>query len=214
VYGDRFRAIHFWKCPRVQDLSPLEDLPGLELVAYYWNQRATTLWDFRKTPRLRGLCFNDFTKIRALDGLSSATSLKELAFGDAINVRSVFESLTPLAGLSGLRNLEFIPRKILDGRVEPIGALVNLERLDCPTNLFTSRQYAWLRACLPHAGESRVLQPFIKLHRPIGDKDVLLVGRGKAIVNSSTNEARIKKHTEQFERDVAEFIANPNLPPD
>lgn len=27
--GSRFRAIEFWKCPRIADLSPLEDLPHL-----------------------------------------------------------------------------------------------------------------------------------------------------------------------------------------
>lgn len=42
-YGKQFSAIEFWKCPRIADLSPLEDLPDLQLVAFYWNQRATRL---------------------------------------------------------------------------------------------------------------------------------------------------------------------------
>jgi hypothetical protein len=42
-YGRQFSGIEFWKCPRIEDLSPLEDLPDLQLVAFYWNQRTTRL---------------------------------------------------------------------------------------------------------------------------------------------------------------------------
>jgi hypothetical protein len=212
-YGDQYTAIHFWKCPRVHDLSPLEDLPYLELVGYYWNQRATRLWDFRRTPRLRGLSFKDFGKITVLDDLRSATSLEQLEFGDAVEPKSVFESLDPLAALTRLQSLCFMPRKVVDSRVDALGGLKNLEYLDCPSNRFTSRQFAWLRARLPQARESRVLQPLVRLARPLEDKDVMLVGRGKPFLNSVVDAGRIKKHVDQFERDVAEFIANPDLLP-
>lgn len=59
-HGARFSAIQFWKCPRIADLSPLEDLPNLRLVSFYWNQRATRLWDLKRTPILTGLHFDDF----------------------------------------------------------------------------------------------------------------------------------------------------------
>jgi len=212
-YGHRYTAIHFWKCPRVEDLSPLEDLPFLELVAFYWNQRATRLWDFRRTPRLRGLSFKDFRKLTALDELVSATSLDQLVFGDAVESKSVFDSLDPLGGLARLRSLEFMPRRIADGRVDALGGLDKLEHLYCPSNLFTSRQFAWLRARLPRASESRVLQPLVNLPRPLGEKDVLLVGRGKPFLNSGTDAVRISKHVDQFNRYVAEYVADPQLLP-
>lgn len=213
-YGARFLAIHFWKCPRIVDLSPLEDLPELELVAYYWNQQATKFWNFSRTPRLRGLCFEDFTRIAVLDELASATSVRELVFGNVVARKSSYASLDPLAGLTGLERLQFTPLKILDDRVEAIGLLTKLELLTCPTNLFTSRQFAWLRARLPHARTSRVLQPILKLGQPIGDNDVLLVGRGKPLLNSTTAQGRIDKHVAQFERDVELFLASPEMSPD
>src|SRR5579864_5396959 len=59
-YGRRFTAIYFWKCPRIEDLTPLESLPSLTYVAFYWNQRAVRLWNFAATPNLRGLQWQDF----------------------------------------------------------------------------------------------------------------------------------------------------------
>lgn len=212
-YGGRIAAINFWKCPRIEDLTPLEDLPHLRWVSSYWNQRVSRLWDFRRTPRLQGLAFEDFRKVTVLDDLTAATSLQELVFGDVIERKSVVESLQPLADLTRLRRLEFTPRKVQDGRIEPLASLKELEQLNCPTNLFTSRQLAWLRARLPSAEESRVLKPLIELKKPIGDNDVLLVGKGKPFLNSATHAGRIAKHVTDFERMVREFEDDPTRPP-
>ncbi len=34
-HGRQFTALHFWKCPRIQDFSPLESLADLMLVSIY-----------------------------------------------------------------------------------------------------------------------------------------------------------------------------------
>src|SRR5450755_1259233 len=88
-YGRQFRGIYFWKCPRITDLSPLEDLPQLTHVAYYWNQRATALWNLSATPNLRGLHIEDFTRLNTLDDIAAGSSLQELGFGNAVWVTSV-----------------------------------------------------------------------------------------------------------------------------
>ncbi|MHA3701669.1 hypothetical protein ACXR2U_05750 [Jatrophihabitans sp. YIM 134969] len=214
-HGHRFTALHFWKCPRLADLSPLEDLPQLEYVAFFWNQRATRLWDFTRTPRLRGLSFEDFTRVRALDDLRAATTLQELVCGDVTDRTSVVETLDPLAGLTRLRRLEVRPRSVADGRIEPLGHLTELEVVDLPTNLFTRQQYAWLRARLPGAAAgSRVLHPLLELGRPLNGKDVLLIGRRQPFLNRATDAARIQKHVDRFEAEVAAFRADPSRLPD
>src|SRR5512146_2377084 len=53
-YGRQFKSIHFWKCPLVTDLSALASLVDVEYVLFFWNQRAERLWDFSRTPRLKG----------------------------------------------------------------------------------------------------------------------------------------------------------------
>jgi hypothetical protein len=156
-YGAQFLAIEFWKCPRIADLSPLEELPGLRLARFYWNQRATRLWTLARNPGLTGPSFEDFTRLHDLSDLQAGRSLQELAFGDALHSTSVFESLEPLAGLDGLQSLDFNAKRIDDGRVEPIGELTGLTSLRFPTNLFTTRQVAWLRARLPESVKSDAL---------------------------------------------------------
>lgn len=217
-YGAQFSSISFWKCPRVEDLSPLEDLPQLTHVAYYWNQRATKLWNLAKTPDLKSLQFQDFTRLGRLDDVAAGRSLEELEFGDLIWMKNSVESLDPLASLHGLRRLGFALKKVGDGRVQPVGRLKGLEYFECPSNMFTTEQLAWLRARLPHA-EGRVLRPFARVDPPLpGDegippKDVLVMGKRKPFLNSSADTKRIDRYVKEFEDLVERFRSDPALEP-
>jgi hypothetical protein len=217
-HGRQFAAIELWKCPRVADLTPLEDLPGLRLLSVYWNQRATRLWDLSRTPRLTGLRLDDFTRLHDLGDLTGGVGLTELGFGDLIWSTSVYESLEPLRALVGLQSLDFTAKRVEDGRIQPLGELVGLQELTVPTNLFTTRQVAWLRARLPDSLQSRCLAPVVRLERPYELngrlRDVLLVGKRKPFLSSEADHARIRRHTEAFEAMVEDFRRDPDLPPD
>lgn len=217
-YGRQFSAIEFWKCPRIADLSSLEDLPDFQLVAFRWNQRATRLWDMSRNPRLTGLSFEDFTRLHDLRDLQTCSSLEELEFGDAVWSTSVFESLDPVATLIGLRSLTFNAKRIDDERIEPLGELQRLEALRFPPRQFTIRQVAWLRARLPAALESASLAPLVHLERPLElggrTRDVLLVGKRKPFLNSVTDAERIRKHVDGFAQMVDDFRQDPTLKPD
>lgn len=224
-YGARLEAIDFWKCPRLEDLSPLEDMPHLRLASFYWNQRSPRLWDLRRTPHLVGLSAKDFTRLHRLDDLGEGTSLRELSLGDAIWPKSTFETVEPLGGLSGLRRLSIDPQRVDDRRIQPLGRLTGLTELWLPTNLFTTEQYAWLTARLPDSVESNVLGPLA----PLGDVElvgdvtpdveramtsaVLPVGKGKPFLESVRHAARIERHVRAFEVMVAAFRADPLLEP-
>jgi hypothetical protein len=217
-YGGRFTAIHFWKCPRIQDLSPLESLPHLRLVSFYWNQRADRLWDLGRTPDLTGLRFHDFTRLHDLGDLVRGSSLVELDFGDAVWDTLVVETLEPLASLPGLRSLKLSAKKIEDGRVEPLGHLQQLGSLAFSSKQFTMRQVAWLRARLPESLVSEALEPLRRFAKPLTvdgkQRDVLLVGKRKPFLSSVEDEARIRKHVADFDGLVAEFRADPSRLPE
>lgn len=217
-YGDRLSALHLWKCPRIQDLSPLEALPRLRLVSIYWNQRAVRLWDFRRTPHLSGLRFHDFTRLHDLGDLGRASSLLELDFGDAVWDTLVVQTLEPLTALAGLRSLRLSAKKIEDGRVEPLGGLHQLTSLAFSPKQFTTRQVAWLRARLPESLVSEALEPLRRYDKPLTfdgkQRDVLLVGKRKPFLNSVADEARIRKHVAEFDRLVAEFRADQSQLPE
>jgi len=213
-FGAQFSGLYFWKCPRISDLSPMENLSNLRYVAFYWNQRAVRLWDLAKTPKLKGLQFDDFTRVHTLDDLATAVSLEELAFGDQVWVKATFESLEPLTHLQDLQKLSFAVRRIDDARVQPLATLRRLEVFECPTNLFTTEQLAWLRAHLPDSTEGRVLLPVQKFTKPlVSGKDVLVMGKRKPWLNSSADAKRIQRYVENFERLVERFQADPELEP-
>jgi len=207
LHGSQFTAVSFWKCPRIADLTPLESLPNLELVSFFWNQRATRLWDLTKTPDLTGLRLEHFTRLHDLADLALGTSLVELAIQDGVWPACVFETLDPLAELRDLRSLEFGAKRIEDGRVEPLGALRGLRSLVLRPGQFTIAQLAWLRARLPDSLQSRAVEPIWDMQ--FGD--VTLNGKGGRHLDSARDAKRIQKHVDGFNRMVAEFRANPDL---
>lgn len=216
-YGTQFKAIEFWKCPKLEDLTPLEDLSGLRMVSFYWNQRSARLWNLACNPQLTALRLEDFTRLHSLDDLDAGQALRELVLGDAVWMKSTFETLEPLATLAGLVSLSLHPKRIDDGRVQPLGSLTNVERLSIPTNLFTTEQIAWLRARLPEAVESRALAALLPLTKPLEldgkTRDVLLIGKRKPFLNSKLDAARIRNHVLRFEEMVTTFRGDPGLDP-
>lgn len=217
-FGGQFTAIHFWKCPRLADLSPLEDMPQLTHVAFYWNQRATRLWNLARTPALRGLHFDDFAKLNRLDDLSLGTSLDTLVFGNAVWNKFAVDSLEPLAALGAtLRHLAFNAQRIADGRIQPLARLRALESLEFPSHLFSTEQIAWLRAHMPASMASTALDAVLRLNSPLMRRgkalDVLVAGKGKPFLSSQADAAKIAAFIDAFEQMRQRFAADPALEP-
>ncbi|TFY96649.1 hypothetical protein [Ramlibacter humi] len=217
-YRTTLTAIHFWKCPRIEDLSPLEEMSALTHVAFFWNQRATRLWDLRKTTGLRGLHFDDFTRLRDLSDLETGVGLVELAFGNAVWTTFALPSLGPLSGLSNLKALHFNLKKVADGSIAPLARLTGLRELEFSPNLFTTDQLAWLRARLPMEVSSSVLQPFRMLAQPVtrGSKelDVLVAGKGKPLLSTRADSAKLQRYVAAFNDALSKYAADPDLEPE
>lgn len=218
-YGSQFRVINFWKCPLVHDLTAMESLPRIEYVVYFWNQRAERLWDLSRNTRLKGFGFDDFTRMHDLSQLTSAPALQELHFGDKVWTKCVLNTLEPLGQCSKLKSLTFRARKILDGRVEPLANLRNLERLEFPANQFTCRQVAWLKARLPETVRSEVLRGYWTISQPIHhngkDKDTVLVGKGKRLlIDSKKDRALFDRHVDEFNTLHRWFREHPDALPE
>jgi hypothetical protein len=143
--------------------------------------------------------------------------LTELVLGDAVWRKSTFETLEPLAALLDLRRLMLHPKRIDDGRIQPLSRLSGLERLSIPTNLFTTEQIAWLRARLSESLDCEALTGLVNLPKPIGRAgkpvDVLLVGKRKPFLNSKLDAVRIQHHVNEFNQMVETFKSDPSLEP-
>src|SRR5512134_859930 len=135
-YGQQFKAIIFWKCPLVGSLKAMEYLDHVEYFVYLWNQRAEHLWDFSKTKALKGFCYDDFTRMHDISEVADAPALEDLRFGNRVEPKYILNTLSPIKECTTLKNLTFSAKKLLDGKIEPLAHLKQLESLWFPSNLF------------------------------------------------------------------------------
>ena len=216
-YGNRFKGIAFWKCPRISDLSPLASLTNIEFLTYFWNQRATSLWNMKRNINLRGISIYDFSRLHTLEELPTAAALEELQFGDAVWDGLVLESLSPLAKCKKLKKLTFSAKKLLDGKIEPLGAISNIREIDFPMNFFNTEQVAWLKAHLPEDVESSVLIPYNRIEEPFeidGKKrDTFIIGKRKPFLSWEEDRKRIDGYINKFNKLVEQYRSCKDLNP-
>lgn len=211
-YGNRFLEIKFWKCPRIEDFTPLESLVRLQKLHFYWNQKADRFWNLAKNPNLKVLSFNNFVRTTNLSTLGSSTSLEELEFGNSFAGTSHVESLEPIGAITTLRELSFNPKKIIDEKAEPLTRLTNLKALHFSNRLFSTEKVAWLVARLPPGLESNVLKSFMPLQPgQLAGVDTLIVGKGKPFLDSVKDKDRLAKYVSKFETLVAHFQSDHSL---
>lgn len=205
-YGDRFKAIYFWKCPRIEDLTALEQLKDIQYVLFFWNQKVTRLWSLAKNPKLKGLLLYDFMHLHALDDMAHAPSLEQFDIGNSpFSTRTLtLKSLVPLAALKTLKSLTLSVGKIEDNDLTPLLRMKQLQRFAFPPSLFTTEQVAYLTARLKNV-QSEHLQPYRLLENPIGDKDCLVIGKGKPFLNSQKDAARLEKYVQKFAALVTQY---------
>ena len=205
-YGRQFEAIHFWKCPLTGDLTPMEYLTDVRYITYYWNQRAVRLWDLSQNRCLKGLIFDDFTRMHSLEDIALSQTLEELEFGNLIWDKYILESLEPLSKSGALRHLAFSAKKIADGDPFPLTQIKKLRSLYFPSNLFTTEQVAMLTVRLEHV-ESNSLAPYYRYateESPDG-KDTIITGKGKPRLSFVKDAARIAKYKKEFEEMVERY---------
>lgn len=217
-YGQQFKAIIFWKCPLVSSLKAMEYLDQIEYIVYFWNQRAEQLWDFSKTKSLKGFSYDDFTRMHDISEIAAAPALEELQFGDRVWAKYVLNTLDPIKKCMTLKSLRFSARKIVDGKIEPLAHLKQLEQLWFPSKLFSTEQVAWLKAHLPGTVVSNVLNAYWTIEKPLKisgkEKDTFIVGKGKPFLSSVDDKTRISKYVTQFNKLHLWFLENPEALPD
>ena len=217
-YGQQFKAIIFWKCPLIGNLRAIEYLDQVEYIVYYWNQRAEHLWDFSKTKALKGFCYDDFTRLHDITEISNAPALEELQFGNRVWAKYILNTLAPIKYCSALKRLTFSAKKIIDGKIEPLAYLKQLEHLWFPSKLFSTEQVAWLKAHLPDTVVSRVLNAYWTIDKPLRisgkDKDTFILGKGKPFLASVDDKARIARYVDQFNEMHQWYLEHPEALPE
>lgn len=203
-YGNQFDVIYFWKCPLVEDLSNLANLKKVKYILWFWNQRATKLWNMENNKRLIGLCLDDFTRMHNLDDVPTAPALEEFTIGNKVWDKLVLNSIEPLGRCEKLKYLSFSAKKIIDEDITAIAKMTALKELVFYDKLFTTEQIAWLTAKMPNV-KSVVLAPYWQ-HAPIEwktskgtfMKDTRVCGKGKPLLDFTLEKKRLDKYVLEF----------------
>lgn len=181
---------------RVEDLSSLELLSGAEKLYLCWNTKAAKLWDLTKNINLKTLSIEDFKRLNSLDPLQYCQTLQELHLSGGIWNTLNIDTLEPLKQLTFLKNLGLSNIRVKDESLEPLTHLHNLVELEI-SNQFLTEEYARLSVALPDT-KCDYFKPYVKLNDSIDGKDIMIIGKRKPFLNSSTDTKKLQKYEDMF----------------
>ena len=210
-YSNQINKVNFFKCPRLEDLSPLEELVKTSEIIIWWNQQAPNFWDVSKNKTLKLLHLIDFKKTSNLESISTSQTVEELELDGGMWSKNTYETLDPLVNMLKLRILVF-GAKLKDNRIEPISQIQNLEEILFPSNLFKTEQIAWLKARLSADIKSDILMPFeIYSADPTTEEiiEVLIHGKRKPFDNIQENPQKFENYVNKFNSLYQYYLKNP-----
>ena len=181
---------------RGSDYSALERQPNLEELELDWSVKIEALWDMQKNPKLTTLRIWDHAKLRDISAIGTAASLELLGLSGGINTRLRIESLSPLCRLSNLKELELGNLSVEKGGIRPLAQMPCLERLVLP-NQFPTEEYALLSVAL-HKTACPYFAAHVQADIPGSLTDTMVIGKGKPMLSSKTESARLEKYALDF----------------
>ena len=187
---------------RIEDLSPLQRLPLLDVLRLDSCSRISSLEQLGELRHLTGLAIENFKNVHDIKPLSMLTDLSELAVEGSIWTRMKINSLEPITKLANLQYLSLTNLKVMDESLVPLHALKNLKQL-LIANFYPAAEFATLAAKLPGC-ECQWFEPFVSLSLGCKTCDeenrVMLSGKGTSTLCPRCDAARLQRHVDEFER--------------
>lgn len=182
-YGSELKTVYFFKNKAVKDWSMLGALPRLRSITWFHNQKIEKLWDMSGNTNLKAISLNDFTRLKSLDGIEKAKSLKIFSMGDAVWDTTVVDSYMPFAD-SSVKQLSFSGKAIKDQNLSFLEKAKNLREFNFSPNIFPTEKIIWAVTNFPHIeGTSMVHFYEDRLrNKETGEYDIpalCMVGKGK-----------------------------------
>lgn len=204
-YGDRLRTVYFFSSPDIRDFSPLSGLPNLENVLIYWNRKAETLWDMRNNAGLKGIQISASKRLLlGLEALPTAPNLEEIRLNGDILTNHTIRDFSVFERCGSLKRLSLLGLNVLDGTMEPLFRLTNLEIFDFDPSFFTLDQIACLKAKLPMtAGMS------LCAYQLDGEDKARVNGKRMPTLKLPKQQELLEEYTKKFEERVGEYRQQP-----
>lgn len=136
--------------PKIESFAFLERFSGLKYVYLWWNNKATSLWDFTKTPNVEFLRLDAFNRLSDISQIEKAKKLRYL------KLYAGNESIDSLKPLERHPSLEVVSlwRKVDDADLNALISIPKLKYLDCHFNIFDIDAYAAFEAKRPDVDTS------------------------------------------------------------
>lgn len=158
-YGKQFEAISFWKNKLVEDLSPLSKLNGIKFINYFFNQRATSLWDMSGNKSLIGLSIYDFSRLHNIEEIETAPNLEFFGLGNQVWAGMTIDSLNPVANTQ-IKHFEWHGKTVSDNDYKCL-AQGKIEVLDINPTRFTLDELTDLLALFPETLSGSITKPYV-----------------------------------------------------
>lgn len=198
-YGNQFEAISFWKNKLVEDLSLLGTLKNVKYINYFFNQRATTLWNMTNNSCLQGLGIYDFSRLHDISEIKTTKTLQYLSLGDMVWVGMIINSLKPIIE-TNIKHFEWCGKTVEDKDFICL-AESSIEELDLNPTQFSMEELADLLAHFPTSLKGTITKPYTTMG--IKDKDgykqyYYLCKRKRTCLKGKDDE-RFKKYLKEFD---------------
>lgn len=189
---------------RCTNLDILGSLNNIKQIDLDWNTKISKLWDTRNNTELINLSINDFSKLNDVSNLKFLQSLNSLSLSGGMHKKMKLNSLSYLGFLSSLEDLNLSNLSIEDAsQLRPLGQLKQLRTLEV-SNQFSVDEYAYLSVKLLNT-KCPYFKPYVSLRHKIGDKDTMVIGKGKPMVNSKLQPHILDKYSKEFTALQASF---------
>lgn len=186
-----------------KDLTILESLTNTETIVLRWNTKSDKLWNMSHNTGLKTLVIEDFPKITSIEAIASANYLEYLVLEGGMWNPLKLDTLKPLSELQMLKFLRLVNMHVREDGLRPIAVLKDLKELML-SNQFETIDYAYLSAKLPGT-QCEYFKPYVKYDKPIGDRDIMIIGKRKPFLNSLNDRTKIEKYERDFYKMVSDF---------
>lgn len=193
----RVEFLHCYEL-RVADVSALAEMQILRGLAIRWNTKLADLSPLCRLVNLEQLALEDTPKAHDLAPLANLVKLKSLEFSGGIWNKNQADSLEPIARLPKLEDLTLLNLKVVADGLRPLALCPVLKHLEV-SNQFKTEDYAYLSVRLPET-KCDWFAPCQQLTKPIGDKDVMVTGARKPMLNSVADAERLQRYENTFRK--------------
>ena len=199
MYGNQFEAISFWKNKNVEDLSCLGQLKNVNYINYFFNQRATDLWDMSGNTNLIGLAIYDFCKLHDISKIETSVNLINFQLGDAVTPGMTVNSLKPIIN-TNITHFEWWGKAVKDKDFACLSK-GNIDELDINPTQFTMEELAELLAQFPVTIKGSITKPYVKMgvKDKNGCREYYKLCKRKRMCEAGKDDERFQKYLEEFE---------------